>query len=207
MFNTREKRERSLGVRLLLKPERCASPKCATVRSPQRPGAHGKDRRRTPSEFGQLLAEKQKFKFTYGLREAQLRHLFERAARHAGVTGTMFVAFLERRLDNVIFRLGFAPSRSVARQLVGHGHFVVNGRKVTIPSYAVKPGDVLAIRPQSNAHPAFRELAARLKEYEPPSWLHIDKEKLEGKVLGAPRDLDVPFDVNMVVDYYSRIVK
>lgn len=207
MFNTREKRERSLGVKLFLKPERCSSPKCATVRRSERPGAHAKARRRAPSEFGVLLAEKQKFKFTYGLRDAQLRRVFVAAAKHAGVTGEMFVSLLERRLDNVVYRLGLAPSRSVARQLVSHGHLTVNGRKVTIPSRLVRPGDEIAIRVQSANHAAFKDLGARLKNYEPPSWLHVDKEKLEGKVIAPPRDFDVPFDVNRVVDYYSRIVK
>ncbi len=177
------------------------------MRRSERPGAHGKARRRAPSEFGQLLAEKQKFKFTYGLRDAQLRRVFEAAAKHAGVTGEMFVNLLERRLDSVAYRLGFAPSRSVARQLVSHGHLTVNGRKVTVSSYLVKAGDVIAIRPQSREHPAFKDLASRLKDYEPPSWLSFDAAKLEGKVVSLPRDFDVPFDVNRVVDYYSRIVK
>lgn len=207
MFNTKEKKERSLGTKLFLKGERCASPKCAMVRRGTRPGVHGSDRRRAPSEYGEQLREAQKFRFTYGLRGAQLRRTFERAAKHAGVTGAMFLALLERRLDSVLYRMGIAPSRSVARQLVGHGHVSVNGRRVRAPSYAVRPGDRIAIRESARTHPALREAAARLKQYEPPSWLRVDPEKLEGEVLAAPRDLDVPFDVNRVVDYYSKMVK
>lgn len=168
---------------------------------------HGRKRRRPISEFGQFLQEKQKFKFTYGLREAQLRRLFERAARNPGATGELFMRFLERRLDNVVYRLGFAPSRSVARQLVGHGHFFVNGRRVNIPSYEVRVGDTIMIRPASNDHALFRDLGSALKKYEPPVWLHTDGEKREGKVIALPKDTELPFNVNMVIDFYSRLTK
>ncbi|MDP3999181.1 MAG: 30S ribosomal protein S4 [bacterium] len=204
MFDTREKRERSLGVKLFLKGARCLSPKCATVRRPNRPGIHGKSRRRTTSEFSQQLKEKQKIKFSYGLRETQLRNVFARAAKNPGITGSVLLQSLERRLDNVVFRLGLAPSRSVGRQLVSHGHIMVKGRKVTIPSYAVTTGEKISIRPQSKDHPAFKDLAANLKKYEPPVWLNLDKEKMEGTVLSLPKDLEMLFDVNMVVDYYSK---
>lgn len=207
MFNTTEKRERALGVKLFLKPERCMSEKCVIVRRPTRPGAHGKARRQTLSEFGQLLQEKQRFKHLYGVREAYLRRIFSIAVRHTGVTGDLFASLLERRLDNVVFRLGFAPSRSVARQLVGHGHFLIKGRRVTIPSYQVKAGDVIRIRPESQAHPRFKELAARLKTYDPPAWLRVDVSSLEGHVLSDPKDLDATFNANMVVDFYSRSIK
>ena len=162
-------------------------------------------RRRALSEYGQQLAEKQKIKFAYGIREAQMRKVFESAAKHKGITGEMIINFLERRLDNVVYRLGLALSRSVGRQLVGHGHILVNGRKVTIPSYAVKANDVIAIRPQSKDHPVFKDLAERLKQYEPPIWLFIDKSQLEGKVISLPKDFEIPFDVTLVVDYYSKI--
>ena len=119
----------------------------------------------------------------------------------------MIVSLLERRLDNAVFRLGFTPSRSVARQLVNHGHILVNGRKVTIPSYRVKVGDEIIIRPQSKNHQVFEDLSTTLKKYEPPTWLALDKEKLTGKVVTEPKDLDIPFDINMVVDYYSKVVK
>lgn len=204
MFNTQEKRERALGTKLFLKAHRCNSPKCATIRNPQLPGVHGKARRRPPSEVGIQLREKQKIKAAYGIREAAMSKVFASANKNPGVTGQMIGVFLERRLDNVVYRLGFAPSRSVARQLVGHGHITVNGRKVSIPSYLVRVNDAIAIRAQSAAHPLFANVRESLKQYEVPVWLSLDKEKLEGRVVSAPKDFDMPFDVNMVVDYYSK---
>ena len=204
MFNTKEKRERSLGVKLFLKADRCNSPKCVTVRRPQRPGLHGNAYRRQSSEFGQQLKEKQKIKFLYGIRERQFQNIFNSAAKNPGVTGEMIMKLLEKRLDNVVYRLGLAPSRSVARQLVGHGHVLVNNRRVTIPSCQVKVNDLISIRPQSKDHPILKDLAVRLKNYDPPVWLQLDKEKYESKVIAEPKDLEVPFDVNLVVDYYSK---
>src|SRR6185436_20123316 len=125
MFDTSSKKERALGVPLQLKPFRSASPKSAILRRPNRPGQHGGGRRRPPSEFAQQLNEKQKFKYTYGLREAQIRRIFQKASKAASSTGPMFMSLLERRLDNVVFRLGIAPSRSVARQFISHGHIQV----------------------------------------------------------------------------------
>ena len=204
MFNTKEKRERSLGVKLFLKADRCNSPKCVTVRRPQRPGLHGNAYRRQSSEFGQQLKEKQKIKFVYGIGERQFQNIFNSAAKNPGVTGEMIMKLLEKRLDNVVYRLGLAPSRSVARQLVGHGHVLVNNRRVTIPSCQVKVNDLISIRPQSKDHPILKDLAVRLKNYDPPVWLQLDKEKYESKVIAEPKDLEVPFDVNLVVDYYSK---
>ena len=204
MFSTQEKKERSLGVKLFLKPERCNSPKCVTVRRPQRPGLHGKMFRRQLSEFGSQLKEKQKIRFTYGIRERHFRKIFQSAAKNPGITGQMIFHILEKRLDNVVYRLGFAASRSVARQLVGHGHIMVNNRKVTIPSFQVKVGDLIYIRQQSREHPVLKDLTNHLKKYEPPIWLAMDQEKLQGKVLSEPKDLEISFDANLVVDYYSK---
>jgi len=203
MFNTREKRERSLGTKLFLKGARCIGPKCVTVRRPTRPGPHTK-MRRSMSEYGKQLQEKQRIQWSYGLRERHMARLFAEALKNPAVTGEMVLRLLEERLDNVVFRLGLASSRSVARQLVGHGHLLVNGRKVTIPSYRVKPGDVITLRRESKDHPLFKELPNALKNYEPPQWLFIDKDKLEGKVISRPKDFDMEFDVGMVVDYYSK---
>lgn len=203
MFNTREKKERSLGVKLFLKPHRCSGAKCVTARRPVRPGMHGR-RRRTMSEFATQLQEKQRFKFSYGLREASMRKLFRQALKNPSVTGDTLMQLLERRLDNVVFRLGIAPSRSVGRQLVSHGHIMVGGRKVTIPSYSVKTGDVVTIRSQSSDHPILQESRERLSHYEPPAWLAVDPAKLEGKVLGNPKDFDGGLDVGLVVDYYAK---
>ncbi len=207
MFNTKEKKERSLGTKLFLKPYRCGSPKCVCVRRPFRPGLHGKARRRPLSEFGQQLMEKQKFQWSYGLREGQIKNIFREALKNPAVTGATFIELLERRLDNVVYRLGLAQSRSIARQLINHGHIIINGRRTTIPSCRVRVGDAITIRPQSKGYKQFAELSENLKKYEPPVWLALDKEKLEGKVLSLPKDSDLSFDVNMVVDYYSKAVK
>ncbi len=207
MFNTRSKRERSLGTSLGLKPFRSAGPKSAITRRPGKPGQHGSARRRGPSEFGEQLAEKQKFKYSYGLREAQLRNTFKKASKSQSNTGPLFVSLLERRLDNVVYRLGIAPSRSVGRQLIGHGHIHVNSRRVSAPSYQVKANDIIAIRPESKDHPVLKELAEKLKKYQTPSWLSIDPVSLQGKVVTLPKDVEAPFDISLVVDYYSKIVK
>jgi len=192
-----------LGARLFIKPERCNSPKCVMIRRPTRPGVHGK-RRRTVSEFGGQLQEKQKIRFTYGIGERQMANIFQEAAKNTGVTGEVVIQLLERRLDNVVTRLGFAPSRSVARQIVGHGHIVVNGRRTTVPSYRVHPNDIITIRPESRNHSAFKDLQERLKQYEAPVWLRFDPDKLEGQVVGLPKDFEMSFDVGLVVDYYSK---
>ncbi len=205
MFATTEKRERSLGMKLGLKPHRCLSPKCVGVRRPHRPGVHGKARRQM-SEFALQLQEKQRLRAVYGIREAYLEKLFREALTHRGVTGAALLGFLERRLDNAVYRLGFAPSRSTSRELVSHGHIDVGGRRVDIPSYRVKPGDVISIHPTSREHPAFRDLKARLEKYTPPSWLSVNPEALHGIVKAAPgaHDLDVLFDTGLVVDYYGK---
>lgn len=207
MFDTRSRKERALGTPLQLKPFRSASPKSAILRRPQRPGQHGASRRRAPSEFGEQLKEKQKFKYTYGLREAQIRNTFKKASKSPSNTGPLFISLLERRLDNVVFRLGLAPSRSVARQVVGHGHIQVNKRRVSAPSYQVKANDVIRIRPESKDHPVFKDLGEKLKKYETPSWLSIDPVSFEGKVVTLPVNVESPFDISLVVDYYSKIVK
>lgn len=203
MFDTKEKKERSVGTKLFLKASRCNSAKCTTIRRPQRPGMHGKSYK-SLSEFGQQLKEKQKIRFTYGLREAQMERVVGEATKNPGVTGPLIISLLERRLDNVVYRLGFAPSRSVARQLVGHGHILVNGKKVTAPSYRVRTNELITIRPQSKDHPVFKELSTTLKKYIPPVWLSVDPDKMEGKILSDPKEFEVPFDVNLVVDYYSK---
>ncbi|NCN52859.1 30S ribosomal protein S4 [Candidatus Wolfebacteria bacterium] len=203
MFNTSEKKERALGTKLFLKAHRCNSPKCVTVRRPHRPGLHG-HARHTSSEFGQQLNEKQKIKFSYGIRENQMRKIFDTASKNVGVTGEMILQLLESRLDNVVFRLGFVPSRSIARQAIGHGHLLVNGRKTTVPSYKLRVGDKVSIRPGSKDKAIFKGLADYLKGYEVPVWLKMDKEKFEGEMVSMPKDTEVPFDVNMVVDYYSK---
>lgn len=204
MFDTKEKKERSLGTKLFLKAHRCSSGKCAVDRRQARPGVHGASRRGAKSEYGQQLNEKQKIRFTYGLREAQVAKVFRTAAKKTGVTSHIVTQLLETRLDNVVFRLGFAPSRSVARQLINHGHIMINGKKATIPSLLVKIGDKISIRPQSKDHIVFKDLSANLMKYVAPVWLNVNPEKAEGKVVALPTDIEFPFDINMVVDFYSK---
>ncbi len=203
MFDTREKKERSVGTKLFLKPYRCNSPKCVTTRRPLRPGMHGKSYK-SLSEFGQQLKEKQKIRFTYGIREAQMKRLVKEAIKNPGVTSEMIMQMLERRLDNVVYRMGFAPSRSVARQIVNHGHILLNGRRTNIPSCQVRVNDVVSVRPQSREYQLFKELPEKLKKYEPPVWAALDPDKLEGKMTALPKESDTSFDVNMIVDYYSK---
>ncbi|MEK9154900.1 MAG: 30S ribosomal protein S4 [Patescibacteria group bacterium] len=203
LLKAKEKKERALGTKLFLKGIRCNSPKCAMVRRPYRPGIHGKKYRSALSEFGQQLLEKQKIKISYGLKESQIEKIFDKAAK-AGNIGQNVVSILERRLDNVIFKIGFAASRICARQYVNHGHFLVNNKKVTVPSYQVKINDIISIKPASKDLLIFRDLSNSIKKYNPPDWLTLDKEKIEGKVKSLPHDIETPFDVNIVVDYYSR---
>ncbi|MEK7194027.1 MAG: 30S ribosomal protein S4 [Patescibacteria group bacterium] len=204
LLKAKEKKERALGIKLFLKAERCSSPKCAMIRRPYRPGMHGKKRRRALSEYGQQLLEKQKIRLSYGLRETQLRQIFKKALQKTSGVGEAVIKVLEKRLDNVIYRLGLAPSRITARQYVSHGHFLVNGKKVAAPSFQVKVGDVVSIKPESKNLLIFKDLPTTIKKYNPPDWLEVDKEKLEGKVKSLPHTEDIAFDINSVVDYYSR---
>lgn len=190
-------------MNLNLKPFRSQTPKAAIVRRPYRPGLHGRDRH-SVSEFGILLREKQKMKAAYGLREAAMRRVFERALRVPGVTGRQILSLLERRLDNAVFRLGLAPSRSVARQLVSHGHILMNGRRTRSPSALVRVGDTIAVRPISLEISPLSSLKESIKKYEPPTWLTLDAEKFAGTVKSEPSGEDASFDVGLVVDYYSK---
>jgi len=203
MLHLKEKKERSLGVKLFLKGERCNSPKCALTRRPYRPGIHGK-RRRVVSEYGHQLSEKQKIKFSYGLNERQLRTIFQKALKKPGAIKDFIVKALETRLDSTIFRLGIASSKRIARQMVSHGHILVNGKRVSAPSYKVLIGDVICIRPQSKGMSMFKDLKNSLKNYQVPTWLALDQEKIEGKILAFPSEVDSAFDINLVVDYYSK---
>jgi small subunit ribosomal protein S4 len=198
-----EKRERRLGTKLYIRGDRSDSPKRALVRKPYPPGQHGKRFHKT-SEFGNQLQEKQKVKFSYGLTDKQLKRVFKGAASKPDSTIELVAQMLECRLDNVVMRLGFVQSRSIARQVVSHGHFLVNNKKVTTPSYQTKVGDVVSISKSALNNPMFRELKDTLKNYSSPSWLSIDKEKMEGKIESFPSGVDFPFNINLVVDYYSK---
>ena len=197
----KEKKERALDTKLFLKAERCNSPKCVMVRRPFPPGQHGQKRRRRPSEYARQLKEKQKIAIVYGLTNKQMSKLFK---EHAGEPHEI-IKILEKRLDRVVYHLGFAKSPRIARQLVNHGHIIVNGRKVDIPSYHVEEGDTITIRPQSRDIQQFDDLDIRLKKYEAPDWLKLDKDKIEGKCVGnPPEDAIEAFDINLVGEFYNR---
>ncbi|MBX6343003.1 MAG: 30S ribosomal protein S4, partial [Thermomicrobiaceae bacterium] len=171
------------------------------------PGMHGQKRTRRPSEYGLQLREKQKLRKYYGVLERQFRRHYEEAERRPGVTADNLFQILEMRLDNVVYRLGFADSRKQARQLVRHGHFTVNGRKTNIPSYIVRPGDVVAVRPESRNREYFKVVAETIGSKQPPEWLSRDVATLSARVVSAPtRDqIEIPpINEQLIVEYYSR---
>ena len=192
------------GTKLFLKGDRCYSDKCAMNRRSYPPGQHGRYRRRLTG-YAIRLREKQKLKRIYGVREEQFRRYVEEAQKVKGRTGTALLKILEERLDNVVYRAGFAVSRAQARQLVAHGHFLVNGRVTDIPSYRVEPGDVIEVKPQSKDK--LRELIKGAAETRNvPSWLTRDLENLRIQVNSEPaeEDLDKSIDTNLIVEFYSR---
>lgn len=189
-----------------MKGERCLGPKCASTRRGTKPGMHGKARSRNASEFSSQLQEKQKVRYTYGLTNTALEKVFTEASRKSGKTSEMLLQILERRLDNIAFRAGFALSRGIARHIVSHGHVMVNGRRVTIPSYRVKKGDVISIRPQSEASTAFADMFNRLKKFEPPAWIELNREARSATILDLPKEHDLQSNRNLrlVVEFYSK---
>jgi len=196
------------GEKLYLKGERCFTPKCAIEKRNQPPGQHGASRtfRRKASDYGVQLREKQKARRIYGVLERQFRRYYADAARRSGVTGAALLQYLESRLDNVVYRLGFASSRKQARQLISHGHFTVNGKKVTVASYMVKPGDVVAVAQGSRKSPYFADLEKELKSARTPSWLAVNAQQLSGNVLNLPsrEQIDTPLKENLIIEFYSR---
>lgn len=195
-------------MKLFLKGERCYTPKCAIEKRNTPPGMHGGGRRfnRKVSDYGRQLREKQKVRRIYGVYERQFRGYFRRALKTTGLTGATLLQQLEQRMDNVVFRLGFATSRSQARQLVTHGHFAVNGRKVDIASYHVRPGDIVQVRDRSRSMAYFKDLAEPLTKHTPPKWLSLDPAALAGTVTALPErdDIDIPINEQLIVEYYSR---
>jgi small subunit ribosomal protein S4 len=191
------------GMKLFLKGERCLTDKCSVERRPYPPGDHGRGRVRQ-SEYRQQLREKQRARRYYGVLEKQFRNYYDKASRQDGVTGENLLRLLERRLDNVVVRLGFAASRRQSRQLVDHGHFLVNGRRVNIPSYQVRPGDVISVKDGSDATQVIRdatELTATV-----PAWLQADYDSLTAKVLRLPErgEISVPVQEQLIVELYSK---
>ncbi|MDD4110514.1 MAG: 30S ribosomal protein S4 [Clostridia bacterium] len=191
------------GCKLFLKGERCTSKKCAIERRPSLPGQHGSARKRVTG-YGTQLREKQKVKRAYGLLEKQFRNYYEKADRMKGSTGEVMLSLIERRLDNVVYRMGIGASRPESRQIVNHGHIVVNGKLLDIPSYIVKVGDVIAIKENKRELEMFKDLKGM--NIIMPKWLEFNSEKLEGKVLSLPKreDIDLNIKEHLIVELYSR---
>lgn len=196
---------RRYGEKLFLKGDRCFGPKCAIVRRPNPPGS-AVQRRRKVSDRGLQLREKQRARVFYGLLERQFRRYYQEALHRPGVTGVNFIQLLESRLDNVVYRLGFADSRKQARQLVRHGHISLNGRKTDIPSALVKVNDEVSFTPRGRKTEYVKTLPEILKSKQVPSWLSLDMAALKGRVIGTPtiEEAESLFDPNVIVEFYSR---
>lgn len=194
------------NLKLYLKGDRCYSDKCAFDRRGYPPGQHGQRRGGKTSDYGLQLREKQKVKRTYGLSEKQFKLTFERADRRKGITGANLLVMLEQRLDNVVYRMGFSNSRNQARQLVRHSHFLVNGKKVDIPSYQVRPGDVIEVREKSKNIQAIIDSVEAVVRRSMPQWIELDKEKMKGTIKGLPvrEDITMPIQESQIVELYSR---
>ncbi len=195
------------GVKLFLKGERCHSEKCAIEKRNFVPGQHGKDRKSKLVGYGLQLREKQKTRRIYGVLERQFRNSFEKAAVQKGITGETLLANLERRLDSVIYRMGFGTSRAQARQVVRHGHIQVNGRKVNIPSFLVKPGDEVAVRESSRNNPTILSARDATAHAPAPSWMEVDRDGLKARITGMPkRDelVQIPINEQLIVELYSK---
>jgi len=201
------KKCRRAGEKLFLKGERCNTPKCAIVKRAYAPGIHGKKIRRGASEFGMQLAVKQKVKRIYGVLERQFKKHFEEVRNKKGITGDLLLARLELRLDNVVYRIGLAASRSLARQMVNHGLITVNGKKVDIPSFELKIGQMVGINPNKKDKKYFKNLEQILKNKKDfPAWIDFDYKKVEGKITNVPQrnDIGINVDAQIIVEYYSR---
>lgn len=196
---------RAENLKLFLKGDRCYSDKCAIDRRPYAPGQHGKSRREF-SEYGNQLREKQKVKRIYGVLERQFRNYFKKAERKKGITGENLLILLERRLDNAVYRLGFANSRNEARQLVRHSHFLVNGKRVNIPSYPIKPGDAIQLRDKSRNISGISEALESVARRGIPQWLELDKANLRGTIKNLPsrEDVTMPIEEQLIVELYSK---
>lgn len=206
MADTQCKTCRHVGQKLFLKEEKCFGPKCPIIRKPYAPGKKPK-RPKPLSEYGQQLKEKQKLKFSYGLREKQFSNYIKSAMQKRGSNIIVqLIKFLESRLDNVVFRLGLAKSRSAARQMVSHGLICVNGKKIDVPSFQTKKGNKISIKSQKLPKKIFADLDLSLKKYNPPTWLKLDKEKKEGEVIRGiqKEDVEISANMNAIIEFYSK---
>ena len=194
------------GMKLFLKGERCYTDKCAIEKRNVPPGQHGRARKAKMVGYGVQLREKQKVKRTYGILENQFRRYFEAADRQKGITGALLLQMLERRLDNVVYRLGFATSRPQARQLVRHGHFTVNGKRVDIPSYAVRQGDTVAVRSTSATNVTIQHATEEVKGRGVPEWLLLEATTLSGRISQLPtrEQINLPVEEQLIVELYSK---
>lgn len=194
------------GEKLFLKGARCMSAKCSFEKRSYAPGQHGVNQRIKLSEYGIQLREKQKVKRIYGVLESQFKNYYVKATRQKGVSGENLLKLLERRLDNVVYRLGFAPSRNAARQLILHRHFTVNGHTVNIPSFLVKPGDEIGVKEKSRKMSVFHESMKRIKDENLLPWLRLDKAHMKGEFLDVPARQDIPVSVqeNLIIELYSK---
>jgi len=193
------------AMKLFLKGDKCYTKKCAIEKGRVTPGQHGLSRKKA-TEYGTQLREKQKTKRIYGMQEGQFKLTFNRAERQKGVVGENFLSLLESRLDNVVYRLGFANSRKEARQLVRHNHYTLNGHKANIPSITVAPGDVVAVKTRSADSPKFRDIRELAAGRTVPAWLEMDPDNMTGRIVSAPRreDIDIPVQEHLIVELYSR---
>jgi small subunit ribosomal protein S4 len=205
-LNPKCKRCRRAGEKLFLKGDRCQTQKCGVIKRNFPPGTNAGARRGRLTDYGLQLQEKQKAKRQYNMMEKQFRLALEKSSKQAGNTAENFLRLLECRLDNAVYRLGFASSRPQARQLISHGLFTVNGKKLDIPSYSVRTGDEIGIKTGSKNSKIFKELSEKLKNKEIPGWLNLDAKKLSAKVLHAPdmTSINPNFNVQVIVEYYSR---
>ncbi len=209
MIEERCKICRRLGVKLFLKGDRCYSQKCEIVKRNYPPGIRTKKRGRKMSGYGKELAEKQKLRRWYNLSERQfkkyVKEVIEKGSK-SGDAGDLLIKKLEERLDNIVFRFGFAKSRSEARQIVNHGHFFVNGKKIDIPSYRTKKGDEIELKPRSKKNRKFQEIKPLLKNYTEPEWLSLDKENMKGKILNLPSEEEAaaPAETSIIFEFYSK---
>ncbi|MEW6674657.1 MAG: 30S ribosomal protein S4 [Nitrospirota bacterium] len=193
------------GEKLFLKGDRCYTEKCAVERRRYPPGQHGQGRGKL-SDYGIQLREKQKVRKTYGLLERQFRRYFHEAERRKGITGEILLQLLESRLDNVVYSMGFAPNRREARQLIAHGHFLVNGKKVNLPSYAVKAGDLVEVKESSRDIPEINNSILKIEHRGLPTWVEVDSANFKGKVLHIPSrdEIQLPIQEQLIVELYSK---
>jgi len=193
-------------MKLFLKGERCYTDKCGYERRSYPPGQHGQSRRKKRSDYGEQLREKQKVKRIYGIAERQFRGYYYKALRAKGVSGHLLIQFLERRLDNVVYRMGFASDHAEARQLVRHGHFTINGKKVNIPSFLVRPRDIVQVRESSQKMARINEALAAVDRRGVPQWIQLDKENFRGAIAQLPtrEDVTLPIREQLIIELYSK---